>query len=36
VRTPPPDIGADANEILRELGLESIEIDRLRAEGAIS
>jgi crotonobetainyl-CoA:carnitine CoA-transferase CaiB-like acyl-CoA transferase len=36
VRTPPPDIGADADEILRDLGLDAAQIAKLRAEGAIA
>ncbi|MBM3346122.1 MAG: CoA transferase [Betaproteobacteria bacterium] len=36
VRTPPPDIGADANDILRELGFDAAQIEKLRAEGGIA
>ena len=36
VRTPPPDIGANADDILRELGLQTAQIEKLRADGAIA
>jgi crotonobetainyl-CoA:carnitine CoA-transferase CaiB-like acyl-CoA transferase len=36
VRTPPPDVGADADAILGELGLEAGEIEKLRAGGAFA
>ncbi len=35
VRTPSPDVGADSDEVLTELGYPREEIDRLRAQGVI-
>jgi crotonobetainyl-CoA:carnitine CoA-transferase CaiB-like acyl-CoA transferase len=35
VRTPSPDIGADSDEVLTELGYPREEIDRLRAQGVV-
>jgi len=35
VRAPSPDLGADTDEVLAELGYPGAEIDRLRAQGVI-
>ena len=35
VRTPPPDIGEDGDDILKGLGLDAAQIDKLRKDGAV-
>ncbi|MFI4981591.1 MAG: CaiB/BaiF CoA transferase family protein, partial [Nevskiales bacterium] len=35
IRNPPPDLGADADDILAELGIDAQEIARLRKDGAV-
>jgi crotonobetainyl-CoA:carnitine CoA-transferase CaiB-like acyl-CoA transferase len=35
VRLPAPELGADTQEVLEELGLSAGEIDRLRERGAV-
>jgi crotonobetainyl-CoA:carnitine CoA-transferase CaiB-like acyl-CoA transferase len=35
VRAPSPEIGAHTGEVLRELGYQPAEVERLRAEGVI-
>jgi len=35
VRSPSPDLGADTDEVLAELGYPRGQIDRLRAQGVI-
>ena len=35
IRTPPPTLGQDTDEILTELGYSTTEIDALRAQGIV-
>ena len=36
IRTPPPTLGQNTDEILAGLGLESTEIENLRSEGVVA